>query len=66
VGIDTVSQPAVSLDCDRVLVEEAQSGEWEASWRPDNVRLIPGATQAARALRLQTRSDLQSGCLRQR
>ena len=52
-GIRAVSRPAVFLDRDGVLVEEVfypQSGEWEAPWRPDDVRLIPGAAVAARRL----------------
>ena len=48
-----MSRPAVFLDRDGVLVEEVfypQSGEWEAPWRADDVRLLPGAAAAARAL----------------
>jgi D-glycero-D-manno-heptose 1,7-bisphosphate phosphatase len=48
-GIGTVSRPAVFLDRDGVLVEEifySQSGEWEAPWRAEDVRLLPGATEA--------------------
>jgi D-glycero-D-manno-heptose 1,7-bisphosphate phosphatase len=52
-GIRAVSRPAVFLDRDGVLVEEVfypKSGEWEAPWRADDVRLIPGAAAAARRL----------------
>jgi D-glycero-D-manno-heptose 1,7-bisphosphate phosphatase len=52
-GIRAVSRPAVFLDRDGVLVEEVfypESGEWEAPWRADDVRLIPGAAAAARRL----------------
>ena len=48
-----MSRPAVFLDRDGVLVEEVfypESGEWEAPWRADDVRLIPGAAAAARRL----------------
>jgi len=48
-----VSRPAVFLDRDGVLVEEifyAQTGEWEAPLRPEDVRLIPGAAAAGYAL----------------
>jgi D-glycero-D-manno-heptose 1,7-bisphosphate phosphatase len=53
VGIGAVSRAAVFLDRDGVLVEEifdAQTGEWEAPLRPEDVRLIPGAAAAARRL----------------
>jgi D-glycero-D-manno-heptose 1,7-bisphosphate phosphatase len=46
-------RPAVFLDRDGVLVEEIfypQTREIEAPLRPDDVRLIPGAAAAARAL----------------
>ena len=52
-GIGAMSRPAIFLDRDGVLVEEVfypESGEWEAPWRADDVRLIPGAAAAARAL----------------
>ncbi len=52
-GIRAVSRPAVFLDRDGVLVEEifdAQTGEWEAPLRSEDVRLIPGAAAAARRL----------------
>lgn len=52
-GIGAVSRPAVFLDRDGVLVEEVfypESGEWEAPWRADDVRLVPGAAAAARRL----------------
>jgi HAD-superfamily hydrolase, subfamily IIIA len=48
-----MSRPAVFLDRDGVLVEEIyypESGEWEGPWRADDVRIIPGAAAAARAL----------------
>lgn len=48
-----MSRPAVFLDRDGVLVEEVfypQSGEWEAPWRADDVRLTAGAGSGARAL----------------
>lgn len=48
-----MSRPAVFLDRDGVLVEEVfypESGEWEGPWRPDDVRLISGAADAARTL----------------
>jgi D-glycero-D-manno-heptose 1,7-bisphosphate phosphatase len=53
VGIRAVSRPAVFLDRDGVLVEEifyAQTCEWEAPLRPEDVRLIPGAAATARRL----------------
>ena len=46
-------RPAVFLDRDGVLVEEIfypQTGEVEAPLRPDDVRLLPGAAPAVRAL----------------
>jgi D-glycero-D-manno-heptose 1,7-bisphosphate phosphatase len=52
-GGGAVSRPAVFLDRDGVLVEEVfypQSGEWEAPWRAEEVRLIPRAAAAARCL----------------
>jgi D-glycero-D-manno-heptose 1,7-bisphosphate phosphatase len=48
-----MGRPAVFLDRDGVLVEEVfyrESGEWEAPWRADDMRLIPGAAAAARWL----------------
>ena len=48
-----MSRPAVFLDRDGVLVEEVfypQTGETEAPLRPEDVRLLPGAAAAARAL----------------
>jgi len=48
-----VSRSAVFLDRDGVLVEEVfypESGEWEAPWRADDVRLISGSAGAARTL----------------
>ncbi len=48
-----MSRPAVFLDRDGVLVEEIfypQTGETEAPLRPEDVRLLPGATTALRAL----------------
>jgi D-glycero-D-manno-heptose 1,7-bisphosphate phosphatase len=45
-----MKRPAIFLDRDGVLVEEVyypESKEWEAPWRPEDVRLIPGAAQAA-------------------
>jgi D-glycero-D-manno-heptose 1,7-bisphosphate phosphatase len=53
-GIGRVSRPAVFLDRDGVLVQEvfyAQSGEWEAPWCADDVRLIPGAAATMSRLR---------------
>ena len=52
-GIRAVSRPAVFLDRDGVLVQEifyAQTGEWKAPLRPEDVLLIPGAAAAARRL----------------
>lgn len=52
-GISAVSRPAVFLDRDGVLVEEvfyAESGEWEAPWQVNDLRLIPGAAAAASRL----------------
>jgi D-glycero-D-manno-heptose 1,7-bisphosphate phosphatase len=52
-GIGTVSQPAVFLDRDGVLVEEIfypHTNEWEAPLVPEDVRLIPGAAAAVRRL----------------
>jgi D-glycero-D-manno-heptose 1,7-bisphosphate phosphatase len=48
-----MSRPAVFLDRDGVLVEEIfypETGEIEAPLRPEDVRLLPGAAAAARAL----------------
>jgi D-glycero-D-manno-heptose 1,7-bisphosphate phosphatase len=53
VGIRAVSRPAVFLDRDGVLVEDVfypESGEWEAPWGPEDVRLITGAAEATRTL----------------
>ena len=52
-GICSVSRPAVFLDRDGVLVEEVYyppTREWEAPLRPEDVRLIPEAADAARRL----------------
>jgi D-glycero-D-manno-heptose 1,7-bisphosphate phosphatase len=52
-GIDAMSRPAVFLDRDGVLVEEIyypSSGEWEAPWTANEVRLLPGAAAAAHGL----------------
>jgi D-glycero-D-manno-heptose 1,7-bisphosphate phosphatase len=52
-GIGAVSRPAVFLDRDGVLVEELfypKSGEREAPWRADDVRLLPDAANALRRL----------------
>ena len=52
-GICSVSWPAVFLDRDGVLVEEVYyppTREWEAPLRPEDVRLIPEAADAARRL----------------
>lgn len=49
-----MNRPAVFLDRDGVLVEEifyAETGEREAPLRPEDVRLLPGAAEAAAALR---------------
>ena len=51
--VGAMSRPAVFLDRDGVLVEEIyypESGESEGPWRADDVRIIPGAAAAARAL----------------
>ncbi len=48
-----MGRPAVFLDRDGVLVEEvyyAQTGEWDAPWCTDDVRLLPGAAAGARRL----------------
>jgi D-glycero-D-manno-heptose 1,7-bisphosphate phosphatase len=48
-----MSRPAVFLDRDGVLVEEIfypETGETEAPLRPEDVRLLPGAADAARRL----------------
>lgn len=48
-----MSRPAVFLDRDGVLVENvfySESGEVEAPWRPEDLRLIPGAAGATRSL----------------
>lgn len=48
-----MSRPAVFLDRDGVLVEEVfypETGETEAPLRPEDVRLLPGAAAATRAL----------------
>jgi D-glycero-D-manno-heptose 1,7-bisphosphate phosphatase len=52
-GISSMSRRAVFLDRDGVLVEEiyyAETGEWEAPLRSEDVRLLPGAAQAAARL----------------
>lgn len=49
-----MSQPAVFLDRDGVLVEEVyytETGETEAPLRPEHVRLIPGAAAVMRRLK---------------
>ena len=48
-----MKQPAVFLDRDGVLVKEVfykKSGEWEAPWCAEDVRLTDGATQALKLL----------------
>ena len=52
-GIGEMSRPAVFLDRDGVLVQNVfypESGEWEAPWRPDDVRLVEGAAAGARRM----------------
>lgn len=52
-GIGEVSRPAVFLDRDGVLVENVfypDSGEWEAPWSCEDLKLLPDAAGAARAL----------------
>jgi D-glycero-D-manno-heptose 1,7-bisphosphate phosphatase len=52
-GSDEVKRPAIFLDRDGVLTSEAyyeRTGEWEAPMYPEDLKILPGALEAAKKL----------------